>query len=611
MILQRDAHIKIWGWAKPREKVRIQFMDKSYYATTSDQGRWEVRLSPAHAGGPYDMKITASNSIYLKNILIGDVWVCSGQSNMVIPMERVRYRYPGDIEHCTNTFIRQFIVPDTYDYYVFRDDVRSGTWTPVTPESILPFSAVGYFFAKTLYEKYHIPIGIIKTCVGGSPIEAWMSSASLKTFPSILKEIDKYRDSAYLNPIKKSNASLKSDWFKKIREQDKGFSPGQVPWFEPAFDDSSWPIMTIPGFWRDDKSGPINGVVWFRKEFDVPVSMTGKLARLWLGRIVDSDSVYLNGTFVGTTGYQYPPRIYEIPSKILKPGKNILVVRIINTSGLGGFIKDKPYKIQVNSDSVVLTGTWKYQVGASSEPLNLLNISNYQPCGLFNGMIAPILDYGIKGVLWYQGESNTSRPLEYQQLFPTLIEDWRRAWKQSAFPFIYVQLPNFMSRKEYPSESNWAELREAQLKTLAVPNTAMAVTIELGEWNDIHPLNKKDVGKRLALAAQKLVYGDRNVTASGPIYQSKKLEGNKIVISFDHADGGLVAKGDPALKSFAIAGSDRKFVWARAMIRGKHVIVWNDQVPNPVFVRYAWADNPGDANLYNQAGLPASPFQTH
>jgi len=370
-----------------------------------------------------------------------------------------------------------------------------------------------------------------------------------------------------------------------------------------------WRRMNVPGYWAATELGAVNGVVWFRKDVEVPASMIGKPAELNLGRIVDADSVFINGVFVGTTSYQYPPRWYSLPPNVLKAGPNTVVVRVISNIGKGGFVLDKPYQIVCEGGTIDLKGPWLYRLGARMEPLASQTFIRWKPLGLFNAMLAPLLNYAIKGVIWYQGESNAERPIEYRDLFPAVIRDWRAKWNQGDFPFLFVQLPNFMEAKDQPSESNWALLREAQLRTLSLPRTGMAVAIDIGEWNDIHPLNKKDVGKRLALAAQKVAYADDKVVYSGPIYQSMKVDGDKIIIAFTNTGSGLVARGEE-LKTFAIAGSDKRFVWAKAKIENNRVVVWSEMVSNPVAVRYAWADNPEGANLYNAEGLPASPFRT-
>lgn len=610
LVLQREAEVKIWGWAAPGESVTVDFIGKTYTATTSQDGKWVVNLPPMNAGGPHDMKIRASNQLNIKNILLGDVWVCSGQSNMELSMRRAAPIYQQEIAQSENSKIRYFDVPDRYDFKQPQEDLEGGQWLTASPENVLNFSAVAYFFAKELYAKYQIPIGLINASLGGSPVEAWISEEALKEFPAHFQEAQIFKNNALIRQIEEKDKAISDAWYRKLRNRDEGYKDPTASWNNSGFDASAWPTMTLPGYWADTKLGPVNGVVWFRKEIDVPASMKGKAAQLLLGRIIDSDSVFLNGTFVGTTGYQYPPRRYEIPANLLKEGKNTLVVRVINNSGKGGFVEDKPYQLSAGGDTIDLKGTWHYKLGASMDPLPAPTFIRWKPLGLYNGMIAPLINYPIKGVIWYQGESNADKAAEYHELFSALISDWRQKWGQGDFPFLYVQLANFMETSPKPQESEWAALREAQLKTLNVPNTAMAVAIDIGEWNDIHPLNKQDVGKRLALAAQKVAYGDKKVVYSGPLYQSIEVRGNKVVLSFTHIGSGLMAKGGGELKYFAVAGADNKFVWAKAKIVNDKVIVWSEQVAKPVAVLYAWADNPEGANLYNKEGLPASPFRT-
>jgi len=610
MVLQRDTHATVWGWAGESETVTINFNGRTYRATTDTDGKWTVLLSELKAGGPYTMEINASNHITLQNVLVGDVWVCSGQSNMQLWMGRVKYRYADVIARADNLHIRQFLVPGRYDFEEPQEDFESGRWVSADPESVLTFTAVGYFFAKTLYEKYGVPIGLINASLGGSPAEAWLSEEALKVFPEHLDTAKRFRDSAYRSQIMEKDKAVSDAWYARVQQLDRGLAKGQRPWYEPGCDASEWATMNVPGYWADEGLGRVNGVVWFRKEVNVPASMTGKPARLWLGRIVDGDSTYVNGTLVGSISYQYPPRIYDVPANVLREGKNVIVVRIISNTGRGGFVLDKPYRLSAAGHTIDLQGQWQYKLGATMDPLPAKTFIEWQPLGLYNGMIAPTSDYRIKGVIWYQGESNAGRAFEYRKLFPALIADWRAKWNQGDFPFLYVQLANFMEAKGQPSESDWAELREAQLKTLAVANTGMAVAIDLGEWNDVHPLNKEDVGKRLALAAQKIAYGDDEVVHSGPIYESMKIEGNKVILTFTHRGAGLASQGGDELRQFAIAGADKKFVWARAKVEGDTIVVWNEDVIHPVAVRYAWADNPEGANLYNREGLPAAPFRT-
>ncbi len=520
MILQRDTKIKIWGWASVDEKVSVHFNNKTYNTTTAKDGKWIVIISPMHAGGPFDMQIEAGNHITLKNILIGDVWVCSGQSNMELMMERVKYKYADEIAHADNAAIRQFTVPDTYDFNKVHDDVDAGNWIAVNPKNILQFSAVAYFFAKELYSKYKVPVGLINSALGGSPAEAWMSEDALKQFPGYYHESQKFKDATLRDSIENSDKIISETWYHQLNEKDEGL---KYNWKNEVLNDDDWKQMNVPGYWSDADNSLSNGVVWFRKETEVPASMVNKPAKLELGRIVDADSVFINGNYVGNTTYQYPPRRYVLASGILKEGKNTIVIKVISNSSKGGFVFDKPYELTTASDTIDLKGMWKYKSGGSMSPLAAPTIIRWKPMGLYNAMIAPLLNYSIKGVIWYQGEANantTAKATEYEKLFPALIKDWRQQWKQDDFPFLYVQLANFMEPKDQPSESDWALLREAQLKTLSVPNTGMAVAIDLGEWNDIHPSSKKDVGKRLALAAEKIAYHENNIAYSGPVYQS-------------------------------------------------------------------------------------------
>jgi sialate O-acetylesterase len=605
MVLQRDIKVKLWGWASANEAVSLTFKGKTYQTLANQAGKWILELPPQKAGGSYELIFKGKNEVKVSDVLFGDVWICSGQSNMELPMERVRDKYAEEIAKVNYPQIRQFIVPDKYDFNQAQEDLSSGQWQAAIPKHIFAFSAVAYFFAKDIYEKYKTPIGLINSALGGSPAEAWLSEEALKKFPHYYEEAQKFKNNELIKEIESNDQKVSNTWYHTLNQNDEGLKNA---WKKPDFNDSDWQEMSIPGYWADKGLSNTNGVVWFRKEINVPASMVGKPAKLLMGRIVDADSVFINGTFVGSVTYQYPPRRYEFAPTILKEGKNSIVVRVVNNSGKGGFVLDKPYELIVDNQTLDLKGKWKFKLGAKMEALPGQTFIRWKPLGLFNAMIYPLLNYGIKGVLWYQGEANTKNPAEYTDLMTSLITDWRKQWKQGDFPFLFVQLVNFMETKKEPSESAWAALRQAQLKTLSVPNTGMAVGIDIGEWNDIHPLNKEDVGKRLALQARKWAYNDKKVVYSGPIFESMQAKDGKLILNFSHVGKGLMALGGE-LKQFAVAGADKKFVWAKAEIKGKQVIVWSDAVPSPMVVRYAWADNPEGANLYNKEGLPASPFE--
>ncbi len=615
MVLQRDRKIIVWGWASVNERITVVFAGKQRKTTATSAGRWSVEFPSMKAGGPYTMKISGKNEIMLNEILIGDVWLCSGQSNMVHQMDIHDVTYAKDIADASYPAIRHFKVPTQASITGVSDDITGGSWQRAISAEVRPFSAVAYFFALKIYEKYHVPIGLINASVGGTPIEAWINEEGYREFPEIQKIIDENKDTAFvkshLNRFTGNGA---------IETVDKGLT-GERTWYDVNFSPTNWRTINVPGYWEDQGVKDLNGVVWYRREVNLPSSMAGKAARVFLGRIIDADKLYINGREVGSTTYQYPQRRYKVPEGLLLAGKNVFVVRVSNTNGKGGFVPDKPYCIFTDNDTIDLKGTWMYKVGEvyiprspqalsenASRGERRINPQN-EPTALYNGMIGPFTRYSVKGVLWYQGESNTGHAEEYLKFMQALINGWREVYADPDLPFIYAQLPNFGDVSYLPIESNWAELRDSQRKALHVSRTAMTVNIDLGEWNDIHPDNKKDVGERMALAARKVVYGE-DIVYSGPLYKDHIVSANKFIISFSHIGGGLIAKDGGALDEFVIAGMDKKFVRAKAKIEGDNVIVWSEDIVEPKYVRYAWADNPDNPNLYNREGLPASPFET-
>ena len=601
MILQRDMPVRCWGWADPGEKIVLSLNGKRFLTRAAADSSWAVLLPAMKAGGPYTISINAHNHLVLRDVLVGDVWLCSGQSNMVHQMGIHADRYGPDIAGADNPEIRQFWIPTLTDVHGPRRDLPYGYWKSANPTDVRDFSAVAYFFARSIYAKYHVPIGLINASVGGTPIQAWISEAGLKPFPDMVGAVERNKESR--------GGGVRSVPGPVAVVVDKGLSASPA-WYERAFVPVHWRRINVPGYWEDQGAGGLHGTVWYRKEVDVPAAMAEGPAKLVLGRIVDADVVYINGVEVGHTTYMYPQRRYVLPAGVLKPGKNLIVVRVTNSSGKGGFVFDKPYCLVAGKDTIDLKGVWNYKVGQVAVPGRLGGGGGggFAPAGLYNAMVAPLVPYAIKGVLWYQGEANTGNAAQYTRLMPALIGDWRTQWGEGKMPFLYVQLPGFGDIRYQPSESQWAATREAQLNALAVENTGMAVAIDLGEWNDIHPDRKKEVGERLALQAEKIAYGDVGVVASGPLVVGSRVEGNKIVVSF--GGGGLTTSDGQEPEEFAIAGADRKFVWANARIEGNSVVVWNDAVAGPLYVRYAWADDPDNPNLINKEGLPASPFQT-
>lgn len=608
MILQRDIPAKIWGRATPNEKINLLFQNKKYETTTDADGKWEIQLPAQKAGGPHAITITASNTIHINNILFGDVWLCSGQSNMETPVSRVMTLFGDEISRYSNPNIRYVKIPLAYHFHAPQNDVAPCSWVELNPETAPGFSAVAYFFAKEMIEKTGVPVGIINSSVGGSPAEAWIGEEALHAFPAYLNDMRLCRSDEFVADMLRLASLPGRRWHAVLNEQDKGLNEA-VRWSSPDYDDRAWKSTDLfDNDWGKNGTRPANGVFWFRKEIEIPSEYANQPAKLYMGRIVDADSVYVNGVFTGTTGYQYPPRNYAIPVQVLKAGKNIIAVRLVSQSEFPEFVPDKPYKIVFHDREINLEGQWKYNTGALMPPVSGEGITfQYKPAGLYNAMIAPLKNHALKGVLWYQGESNTGRPDEYYDLMTALIGNWRKLWNND-LPFLLVQLANFMKPALFQQQSAWAELRDVQRKlSQTVPNTALAVTIDIGEWNDIHPLNKKDVGKRLALQARKIVYGEP-IVSEGPVYQSHVIEGNKIRLTFQPETADFMPVDE--LKGFAVAGPDGVFKPAKAQIDGNRITVWSDAVAHPMKVRYAWANNPEGANLYNKAGLPASPFQT-
>lgn len=610
MVLQRDEDLNIWGWADPGETVTVTLAGETAVATVGPDGKWRATLPAMDAGGPYTLRLQGKNEVVVQDVLLGDVWFCSGQSNMVHMLNIHDVTYAKEIAEADYPQVRQFLVPTAADLLRPQADVTDGTWERAVGEKVRAFSVVAYFFALQIHKSQGIPIGIINASVGGTPIEAWTSEAGLTRFPEVMNIIQRNKDTAYVHATNRAAAEAN----KGAPVYDLGMA-AEPQWFDmdKVTSTGGWRAINVPGYWEDQGIRDLNGIVWYRKEVEIPASMVGKPARIFLGRIVDADELYINGRKIGNTTYMYPQRRYHIADDVLKAGTNLFVVRVTNHNGKGGFVPDKPYCVFAGRDTVDLKGTWYYNVGAVFPPVTgrtavqSIPIPN-QPTALFNAMVGPITDYAVKGVLWYQGESNVAQPDVYADRMRALIADWRSQWDKPELPFLYVQLPGFMEYNYLPTESSWAEIREAQRQTLSIPHTGMAVAIDLGEWNDIHPERKKEVGERLARLAKKIVYNS-SIVAGGPLYRSYRREGDKIRLSFDNVGSGLKTIDAGPLAEFAMAGADQKFVWAHAEIAGDEVVVWNESIPHPMYIRYAWADNPINPNLYNKEGLPASPFE--
>lgn len=607
MVLQRDKPVAIWGFGSAGEKVAIHFNGASYVAVTSGEGNWSVRLPAQSAGGPYNLIIKGdSNSIELKNILFGDVWVCGGQSNMQISIEQVSYSIKDTIA-AMDPELRLFTASVGMDY-VPRKDLAGGSWKEASLASIKSFSATAYFFGKFLRDSLKVPVGLVSDNLGATYIESWMSAEALARFPQFSGFCK-----AYLQPGKSFQEvtaafeSGRKEWENEYYLKGEGL---KEKWYLPSTDVSDWKTMEIPGWWEDKGLPGFDGAVWFRRSFDLPKEFSGGSFSLALSQIDDYDIVWVNGTKVGESFGNVNWRNYSVAADILKPQGNVLVVRVFDAGGKGGMYSHPMW------GNPILLGSWLYRpdqkIDAAAFPKpHVVNASPFStPAVLYNGNVAPISDLSIKGIIWYQGESNASRAAEYRQLFPAFISDWRAQFKQGDLPLIFVQLANYMQEASLPGESDWAELRDAQAAALKLPNTAMAVTIDIGEANDIHPKNKWDVGKRLGMAALNIAYG-RDIIFKGPSFKSMEIIGNVVVIHYEKDTGPLVTGNKYGYVSgFAVAGEDHQFHWAKAFTRDNTVVVSSDQVDRPVDVRYGWSDNPGIIDLYNTSGLPAVPFRT-
>lgn len=614
MILQRDVPAPVWGWTKPGERVSVSLNGQKATAVADEQGKWLARIGPFPAGGPYTMVVSGPRSVTISNVLIGDVWIASGQSNMEMGLHGVN-NGAGEIARGVFPQIRLFTVPKKVS--LDPESTIDSRWQVCRPENLdkSGFSAVAYFFGRQLHKDLNVPIGLIHTSWGGTVAEAWTSAEALKAmadFGPSLTEVARAREDMKHGDV--SFEKRMDTWWLK---NDPGSAPGQT-WSAPAFDDSAWKSMEVPNRLEDAGLADFDGIVWFRREFELPAGWDGHDLFLHLGPIDDIDTTFVNGTKVGATETWDRPRNYKVPAKVFKPGRNVIAVRVLDTGGAGGMYGNREdlnleRRAGAKREALPLAGTWRFRPAAPADKLEAppqrIDANPNIVTVLYNGMIAPLVPFAIKGAIWYQGESNVGRAVQYRKLLATMIADWRSRFGVGDFPFLIVQLANFLPTKPDPGSSTWAELREAQsLVTKDVPKTGLAVAIDIGDAGDIHPKNKQDVGRRLALSALAVAYG-KPVEFSGPSFRALKVEGSRIRLSFDHVGGGLEIKGGGKLNGFAVAGPDGRYFWADAMIDGNGVLVSSREVPAPESVRYAWAENPV-CNLYNKAGLPAVPFRT-
>lgn len=606
-VLQQGRPIPVWGSAEENEKVTVTLGGQSA-STIAHDGKWTVQLEALPAGGPHVLTINGKNRIEIRDVLIGEVWICSGQSNMERQLGLREGQQPinnWQAEAAAADFpqIRHFGVAQRLA--LNPQERVDGHWLVCTPETASEFTAVGFFFGRALHLARGTPIGLIHSSWGGTPAEAWTSRKGID-------EIPEFSDATLrLERIRRDPTGARAEFERDLAqwfEANDAGSAAQARWSGESVDMTNWSAMRLPVFWEKAGLPNFDGVVWFRREIDVPATWAGHDAELHLGAIDDLDATWVNGKFVGSGSEWLKPRIYSLPAGTLKPGRNVIAVRVLDTGGNGGLWGGgDPMRLVCSAEParpIALDGEWYYKPSVFSHsappPPVDPSVSSGTPTVLYNGMIAPLRPYAIRGVIWYQGEANSGNAQLYRRLFPELVADWRRAWGQGNFPFLFVQIAPFSGTP--------LEIREAQRLSLAkIPNSAMVVTIDVGDANDIHPTEKKPVGERLALAARALAYEEK-IEYSGPLFESLQVEGSRAVVKFTHVGPGLVAPGGE-LKGFTIAGADKKFHPAKATIVRDTVEVSASEVSAPVAVRYAWANVPV-GNLFNRAGLPASPFAT-
>jgi sialate O-acetylesterase len=607
MVLQRGIKIPVWGNSTPGALIVAKLGDVEATTRANKEGKWQLKFPIFKAGGPYELEVAeagkTSSKIILKGILIGDVWVASGQSNMEWQVQQAKDARK-EIANANYPKIR-FLVVEQDKQLKPQTDIRGGKWKDCDSTNVKGWSAVAYYFARKIQRDQNVPVGIIQSTWGGTPIEAWTSREMLLTSP-ITKSRTLSNDTLSLD-----REDFVADSLSWIRIWDIVYNPqnnADKIFPTPTFDDAGWKTVEMPSVIKDFGIGNYEGMVWLRKKLSLPESFAGKDITLNLGHPEMNYSLYFNGQEIcKNVWYSNPTHSYTIPASLVKSGENTIAVRIAMLWGGGGLSPVDDICITDGSSKISLVDKWLYQKDLETAFPKILNYQ-YYPTVLFNAMINPLIPYGVKGFIWYQGESNAQAAYNYRKLFPMLIKDWRQRWQQGNLPFLFVQLANYMKTKPLPSESEWAELREAQTLSLSQPNTGMACIIDIGEATDVHPKNKQEVGRRLALIANKMVYKQECI-ASGPVYKNYRVEGNRIRIIFASIGSGLSTKEGKDVRGFAIAGKDQQFYWAKAIVKGNEGVVYSDQVAEPVAVRYAWADNP-ECNLVNSEGLPAVPFRT-
>ena len=629
MVVQRGKVIPVWGKADAGETVTISFNKKVYTTTADADGRWRIDLPKMKAGGPYTLEVRGEGQEVreISDVMVGDVWLLSGQSNIDVHIERVYPQYASEIDNYENPQIRLFRVQNETSVHGVRDDIRSTSvnWKPLNKQNAWPFSAVGYFLGKRMFEKNKVAQGVIVNSWGGTPIEAWISKDSLeRDYPLLVRKTQLYESDDYVKTQMRANGEASRQWDAILNANDPGVLQG---WTSPTFDDGSWQQIDQNDWgWRG------TGTVWLRQHITIDKAHAGQPARLLLGTLFDQDVTYLNGKEIGHTYYQYPPRRYDIPEGLLREGDNVITVRFINKFGTVHFIPEKPYMFcfgddrcaqnPMPKDVLPLSPLWKVQTGIEMPacPSGDVSLQNL-PTTLYNAVLYPLAPYAVNGIVWYQGESNTGNPAPYADYLKKLMGCWRDRWQDQQMPFVIVQLANYDGRQQTgfprpitpqpePVNSGWAQLREAQ-RTVAKadPYAELAVINDLGETVDIHPLRKKEVAARIGLCFDRLIYNNK-VSLSPEVIATEVSDG-KIVLTLDQP----VEAG--AVNTFEVAAhdGDRVFQNVQAQAEGTRIVLTLPECFHPLSkvyaVRYAWKDDPStvNANVRSLTGLPMSSFE--
>ena len=599
MVLQRNDSINIWGWSKPEDEVSVFLQGDEYNTISNKDGKWLVQTRHYSAGGPFNLKVkNSSEELFCKDVYTGDVWLCSGQSNMHMKMKSVKENYPEEFNLKENKNIRFVEVPSQINFNETESDIKNTNWSVLNSKSIYKFSAAAYFFAKNLQPKLNVPIGLIVSAVGGSPVESWMSEKSALNYKTVAKRLSEAKQEGFLQNLEKKYKENRNNWFLEA----EGKLINNDIFYQPKSFNHTYKYKWFP-FHKH------TGVYWFKKEFYLDeISLTD--TRLYLGKIGDSDSTFLNGKYIGNTSNRYVDREYWFPPKLLKKGNNTIEIKVYNFRWRAGFMFGDIMEFKSKQTNFRLMDEWYFADLCEMPSLKAGENKFWRPVGLFNGMIAPLKNLKLKGVIWYQGEANAKKGLAfvYRDRFSNMIKDWRSLFEKKDLPFLFVQLPNFLKSNPNPSKSSWAMLRESQLMVSKEDNNGMITSIDIGEANDIHPKNKKEIGNRLAIEAMRLAYNDGSNLKFDTYVDQILFQDNQVKVFF--SDQKINYKGKGNHYNIAIAGKDKKFYWADIVLKKGILIAISERVDNPIAIRYAWSNNPGFPLLFNNFDIPVYPFRS-